>query len=31
MQNDEITPFTINVAPEVLSDLQLRLKNTRWS
>jgi len=31
MQNDKITPFTINVAPEVLSDLQLRLKNTRWS
>jgi pimeloyl-ACP methyl ester carboxylesterase len=31
MQNDKISPFTINVAQEVLSDLQLRLKNTRWS
>ena len=31
MQNDKITPFTINVAQEVLSDLQQRLKNTRWS
>jgi pimeloyl-ACP methyl ester carboxylesterase len=31
MQNDKITPFTIQVAQEVLSDLQLRLKNTRWS
>jgi hypothetical protein len=31
MQNDKITRFTINVAQEVLSDLHLRLKNTRWS
>jgi hypothetical protein len=31
MQNGKITPFMINVAQEVLSDLQLRLKNTRWS
>jgi hypothetical protein len=31
MQNDKTTPFMINVAQEVLSDLQLRLKNTRWS
>jgi pimeloyl-ACP methyl ester carboxylesterase len=31
MPNHEITPFTINVAQEVLSHLQLRLKNTRWS
>jgi pimeloyl-ACP methyl ester carboxylesterase len=31
LQNDKITPFTIQVAQEVLSDLQLRLKNTRWS
>jgi hypothetical protein len=31
MQNDKMTPFMINVAKEVLSDLQLRLKNTRWS
>ena len=29
-QSDEITPFTIDVAPELLSDLQNRLKNTRW-
>jgi pimeloyl-ACP methyl ester carboxylesterase len=31
MRNDKITPFTIQVAQEVLNDLQLRLKNTRWS
>jgi pimeloyl-ACP methyl ester carboxylesterase len=31
MQNDKITQFIINVAQEVLSDLHLRLKNTRWS
>jgi pimeloyl-ACP methyl ester carboxylesterase len=31
MQDDKIIPFTINVAQEVLSDLQVRLKNTRWS
>ena len=31
MKNDEIRAFTIEVAPEVLSDLRQRLKNTRWS
>jgi hypothetical protein len=31
MQNDKITPFKIDVTQEALSDLQLRLKNTRWS
>lgn len=31
MKNDKITPFRIDVAPEMLSDLQRRLKNTRWS
>jgi microsomal epoxide hydrolase len=31
MQNDKITPFTINVTQDVLSDVQLRLQNTRWS
>ena len=31
MKNDSITPFRIDVAPEVLTDLQHRLKNTRWS
>ena len=31
MKSDEIRPFTIDVAPEVLSDLRQRLKNTRWS
>jgi hypothetical protein len=31
MQNDKITRFTINVAQDVLSDLQLRLQKTRWS
>jgi len=29
-QGIEITPFTINVAPGLLSDLQDRLRNTRW-
>jgi len=29
--SDEVSEFTINVAPEVLSDLSQRLKNTRWS
>jgi pimeloyl-ACP methyl ester carboxylesterase len=28
---DEISKFKINVAPEMLSDLRQRLKNTRWS
>jgi hypothetical protein len=31
VQNDRIKAFQINVAPEVLSDLQERLKKTRWS
>lgn len=31
MKNDRIPPFRIDVAPEVLSDLRQRLKNTRWS
>ena len=31
MKKDSITPFRIDVAPEVLTDLQQRLKNTRWS
>src|SRR5438477_1982860 len=31
MQNDKIDPFKIDIAPDVLSDLQQRLKNTRWS
>jgi pimeloyl-ACP methyl ester carboxylesterase len=31
MKNNKTTPFTINVAQDVLEDLQLRLKNTRWS
>ena len=31
MQNDKIEPFKINVSEDVLSDLQQRLKNTRWS
>ena len=31
MQNDRIKAFQINVAQEVLSDLQERLKKTRWS
>jgi pimeloyl-ACP methyl ester carboxylesterase len=31
MQNDKIGPFKINVSQDVLSDLQQRLKNTRWS
>jgi pimeloyl-ACP methyl ester carboxylesterase len=31
MKNDEIRAFRIEVAPEVLSDLRQRLKNTRWS
>jgi pimeloyl-ACP methyl ester carboxylesterase len=31
MKNDKISAFTINVAAEVLNDLHLRLKNTRWS
>jgi pimeloyl-ACP methyl ester carboxylesterase len=31
VKNDPITPFRIDVAPEVLSDLRQRLKSTRWS
>jgi pimeloyl-ACP methyl ester carboxylesterase len=31
MKNDEMKALRIEVAPEVLSDLQQRLKNTRWS
>ncbi|MBV9763393.1 MAG: alpha/beta fold hydrolase, partial [Acidobacteriaceae bacterium] len=31
MKNDLITPFRIDVAPEVLTDLKQRLKSTRWS
>src|SRR5947208_2200211 len=31
MQNDKIEAFKIDIAPDVLSDLQQRLKNTRWS
>lgn len=31
MQNDRIKGFQINVAQEVLSDLEERLKKTRWS
>jgi pimeloyl-ACP methyl ester carboxylesterase len=31
MKKDEISAFRIEVAPEVLSDLRQRLKNTRWS
>jgi pimeloyl-ACP methyl ester carboxylesterase len=29
--SDKVSEFKINVAPEVLSDLRPRLKNTRWS
>ncbi len=31
MKRDEIRAFRIEVAPEVLSDLRQRLKNTRWT
>lgn len=31
MRNDRISPFRIDIAQEVLSDLRQRLKNTRWS
>jgi pimeloyl-ACP methyl ester carboxylesterase len=31
MQNDKITPFTINIASEILDDLRQRLRKTRWS
>jgi pimeloyl-ACP methyl ester carboxylesterase len=31
MKNERISPFKIDVAAEVLSDLQQRLKSTRWS
>src|SRR5689334_8664404 len=30
-QSEAIRPFRINVASEVMSDLQRRLKNTRWT
>ena len=31
MKNDRSNPFRIDVAPELLSELRERLKNTRWS
>jgi pimeloyl-ACP methyl ester carboxylesterase len=31
MNNDEVRPFRIDVPAQTLSDLQQRLKNTRWS
>jgi pimeloyl-ACP methyl ester carboxylesterase len=31
MTNDRLAAFKIDVAPDVLTDLQQRLKNTRWS
>lgn len=31
MKKDEVKAFKIDVAREVFSDLQKRLKNTRWS
>jgi pimeloyl-ACP methyl ester carboxylesterase len=31
IQRSDIQPFRIDVAPQVLSDLQQRLKNTRWT
>ena len=31
MKNDTSSAFRIDVAPEVLTDLRQRLKNTRWS
>jgi hypothetical protein len=31
MKNDRITPFEVVIRAEVLSDLQRRLTNTRWS
>jgi pimeloyl-ACP methyl ester carboxylesterase len=31
MRSDKISPFAIDVTAEVLSDLQQRLKKTRWS
>ncbi len=30
MKNDKINPFSIDIAPELLSDLRQRLKKTRW-
>lgn len=31
MKSEEISKFKIDIAPEILSDLRQRLKNTRWS
>src|SRR5580704_9032814 len=31
MKSEEISKFKIDIAPEKLSDLRQRLKNTRWS
>ena len=31
MKNDTVSPFKIDVAEELLSDLRQRLENTRWS
>jgi epoxide hydrolase len=31
MTSDRVSPFRIDVAPDVLSDLGRRLENTRWS
>ena len=31
MRNDKISPFRVDVAADVLSDLRGRLQNTRWS
>jgi hypothetical protein len=31
MKNDGVSPFRIDVAPEMLRDLRRRLENTRWS
>jgi Epoxide hydrolase N terminus len=31
MRTDQVSPFMIDIATDVLSDLRRRLKNTRWS
>jgi hypothetical protein len=31
MKNERVSPFRIDIAPELLNDLRQRLKNTRWS
>jgi len=31
MKNDRTSPFEVRISAEVLSDLQQRLANTRWS